>query len=345
MSEKTNISWDKLDALILDAQSILLTTHVNPDGDGLGSEAALYHHISGLQKDVKIINSSSLPYQYCYLNHGDIISTYDGSQDEWLSQVDLVIVLDIGDAHRIGELREFINPKAVSVSIDHHPLKNGFEFTHVIIDTEVPAAGVLIWNYLNHVRDDSLLPVDISDALYTALVTDTGSFRYSNTTAKSHEMAMHLLQSGTEPSKINRLIFERRQLPQVKLLGKVINNLKFSDCGRIVYFRITQDSLKECGAKPADVNGFTDYARSIDGVEVSFMVLEVDDERIRVNFRSKGKVTVNDIAMMFHGGGHRFAAGTTFFNKTLDYAEETILSLLLPKFETDEYNNMTDELS
>lgn len=331
MNHNTHISWFELDQLIAEHDTIMLTTHKNPDGDGLGSEVAFYHYLKSLDKKCRIVNISPTPAEFAFLNKNGIIETYTREHDQWLETVQLTIVFDVGDARRIGALADHVFNKCCTVSIDHHPLKDGFDFNYVIINTDAAATGVILWEYFcGHLRMERL-ETRMSDALYTALVTDTGSFRYSNTDINAHKMAIQMMESGTVPHKVHENIYEQRPIPQVRLLGEVIRNLKFSEDGKVVYFRISPEMLDLCGAKLSDVDGFTDYARSIIGVEVSFMLVMTSKDEIRINFRSKGRVTVNDIAAVFDGGGHRYAAGATVANRPVDEVEHDVLQRIQDK--------------
>ncbi|NOZ07821.1 MAG: bifunctional oligoribonuclease/PAP phosphatase NrnA [FCB group bacterium] len=331
MPQKSTIGWAGLTKLIREAHKIVLTTHIHPDGDGLGCEVALYHHLKSMGKECRILNISPVPHQYDFLNDGGIIEYFTEKDRPWVAEADLGVILDVGDANRIGNFSADLLSNAVTVSIDHHPVKPEQPFTYLINDLQAPATGTLLWEYLRQVNEEPRLPTGIADALYTALVTDTGSFRYSNTNERAHAMAIDLIRSGTVPHRIHRHIYENRRMPEVRLLGEVIQHLKFACDGRVAHFRITAETLAKCSAIPGDVDGFTDYARSIEGVEVSFMLLEVSPVMTRLNFRSMGNITVNDVAKHYGGGGHKFAAGATIGHKSLDEIEAEVIGLLTQK--------------
>ena len=163
------------------------------------------------------------------------------------------------------------------------------------------------------------LPLNAANGLYCALITDTGSFRYNSTTPECHEMAAHLLNLGVKPYDIYANVYERREVPQIILLSLAINKIKFFEDGEFAMYTITQEMLKNANAKANDVEGFTDFVRSIKGVEVAFMILEQKYD-YRLNFRSRGKYIINDIAKNFGGGGHKLAAGATILNKDCEKA-------------------------
>ena len=167
----------------------------------------------------------------------------------------------------------------------------------------------MIWKYFQYLNNDFILDINTANALYASLITDTGSFRYGSTHADAHLMAAHLLNCGVKPYEIHRAIYEQRNFSQVLLMAHVIQALKFTDDGKIAWFHITSKMLQEANARKSDVEGFTEYVRTIKNVEVAFMIQEVDDNIHRINFRSSGNIIVNDIARTFGGGGHIYAAG------------------------------------
>ena len=171
----------------------------------------------------------------------------------------------------------------------------------------------------------------MAEGLYAALITDTGSFRYNSTTPDCHVMAKEILDTGVKPYDVYAYIYEQRTLPQIKLLGAVIDSLRLVN--EFASIRISLDMLKDCGATLEDVDGFTDFMRSIKGVEVSFMISQISDSKFRINFRSRGKYIINDIAAYFNGGGHKLAAGATVENSSFDEIENTIINMLNKKKE------------
>jgi len=302
----------KLRTLIDGSKRIVLTTHFNPDGDGLGSSQAFYHYLQSSNKDVKIIVDSSIPHPYDILDVTSDVNIYDHKKHaDWCSDVDLIIVFDIGDLKRIGRLINFASKNEVNtVSIDHHPPRNNDIVDLDIVYHDAPATGYIVWKYFNEicVYNDQI-PLEIAKPLYMSLVTDTGSFKYSNTTADAHIMAANLIQSGVKGYEIQRSIYEQQKLVSIMLLADVVKNLKHSNNMKVVWTVITQSKLKDIGATENDIDGITEYIRSIKDVEISFMILELSSGAFRINFRSSGNFSVNDIAEKFNGGGHKFAAG------------------------------------
>ncbi len=329
MPEITSKTWDQLTNVINDSNNILLSTHFNADGDGLGCEIAFYYYLKEKGKKCRIINATHLAYNYEVIDPQQVVETYDVNMDGWLESVDLTIVFDIGDYRRTGPIGEKVYSSSKVVSLDHHPPKDGHPFVLNIVDENSPATGYMVWKYFQHIgQTNEKLPIIIANGLYASLVTDTGSFKYQSTTPDTHLMAAYLLDCGVEGYEIQKAIYEQRRLPQVKLLGSVINNLKYSKRGKVVWVIISQELIAKADADDGDVDGFTEFIRTVQGVEVSFMIQELKDGTHRINFRSSGNYTVNDTAKIFDGGGHKFAAGARINNSTTIEIEQKIIGKL-----------------
>ena len=333
--------WDRLSKYINNSNTILLSTHINSDGDGLGSELAMYYYLKDLNKDCRIINPTPRPENYSIIDPDNIVECYEENFNPWIEGVDLSIVFDIGDYKRVGQLKEYIYNNCKSICIDHHPVRDGNPFDLVIVDSDAPATGYLIWKYFQYIeyQKKSILPMKVANALYASVVTDTGSFKYQSTTPDTHYMAAHLLESGIKGYKLQSHIYEQRNLSFIKLLGSVINNLKYSINNKIIWIVITQELLNETKSSYDDVDGLTEFIRMIKNVEISFMILEKDDNSHRVSFRSSGNYIINDTAGLLGGGGHKFAAGAKVNNISIKDTEKLILKDLLKKIpgEINEY--------
>ena len=332
MTKLDKNNWDALTSQIELGFSILLSTHINGDGDGIGSEIAFYYFLKEMGKDCRIINATSTPNNLNIIDPDSIVEVYDSNLDDWLSKVDLTIVFDIGDHRRTGPIGEKVYESSTVISIDHHPTKEGNPFDLNIVHPEAPATGYMIWKYLEYLgKTKSKLPIKIANALYAAVVADTGSFKYQSTTSDTHLMAAHLLESGVDGYDIQRSIYEQNKLSRIRLMGLIIQNLKYSDNGKVVWSIITQEILKKADADDGDVDGFTEFIRTIEGVEVSFMIRETIKGNHRINFRSSGNYIINDIAQSFDGGGHKFAAGARIDDMSIKQIELQIINKLAEK--------------
>ena len=333
----TPINWNQVDDIISSCERIVLTTHENPDGDGLGAEVGLYYHLLEEGKDIKIINYSSLPKEYNFLNRHNIFESYNESEhDDWLKTVDLAIIFDVGDFSRTRKVKTVLDQLGIiTMNIDHHPHPIKHPFTHNLVDLSAAATGCMVYDYLKVARENAISK-DSMLGIYTAVMTDTGCFKYSNTDRKCHEIAIESIKNGIETNIIYQNIYENSSRSRMRLLGDFLSNLHYDLNGEFAWFAISQKMLKDANASKSDVEGFTDIVRSIGGVEVSVMIFETAERNCRVNFRSKGKYKINDIAKSIGGGGHAFASGAMVDAKledTIDKVVSTTKALLEKKME------------
>ena len=320
------IEWNKVDEVISAAEKIFLTTHENPDGDGLGSEVALYHHLVEIGKEVKIINCSPTPEIYDFLNLDNCIETFkQASHLEWIKNADLAIVFDVGDFKRTREIKSLIKEHDIPVmNIDHHPHPDNHGFSYNIVDIKSAATGCMVRTYLKEARKRPLTK-QMCDGIYTAVMTDTGCFKYSNTDTYCHSIAIECLEKGVDSNFIYQKIYENSSKTRISVLGEMISNIKYDLDGQFAWSVVTNDTMEKYQANKNDLDGFPDFIRSIQGVEVAFVIYEVSKDMCRINFRSKGKFTVNNIAKFFGGGGHAFASGAVV-KRSLDKAKNHIIN-------------------
>ena len=321
------IDWNQINNYISEANTILLTMHKNPDGDGLGSATAMYHYLKEVGKDCRIIQVSKLPIEYHYLNDGDIIETYDPNRHgKWIAQVDLVIIFDVGDFNRIDELKDQIEQHDIAtLNIDHHPHPEDHPFTHNVVDIKAASTGDMVYDYIKTVREGKITK-PMAEGIYTAVMTDTGCFRYSNTNSHCHNIAIECIEVGVDISSLYQRIYESSSHARVALLGKILQDIHYELDGKFAWFGVDQKMMGDAKATNADVEGFSDFVRTIRGVEVAMMVQENVDGSCRLNFRSKGKYIINGVASKLGGGGHQFAAGAI-----VDESIETLLSSAVEK--------------
>ena len=286
----------------------VITTHINPDGDGVGSELGLARFLKTIGKDVIILNATPTPRNYRFLDPGNEIKQFDASRPaEFLNQTEVIFILDISKWERLGPMRASIQDhKAVKICIDHHPINGEFADINLICQ-DACASGELVLELMNHMNGE--LTAAIAEPLYAAILTDTGAFRFPNTTSQTHYAAAKLLATGINPHCVYEHIYERCSPARVQLLGIILCNLNYLHCGRLAWAKITQTMLQQTGVEPEEVEGFVDIARGIRNVEASFLFLELPDGKVKVSLRSKGDVDVNRFASKFGGGGHQHASG------------------------------------
>lgn len=298
-------------------KNFVLTTHVNPDGDGLGSELAFAIALRQLGKTATIINHSSTPENYCWLDTGkEIIHFIPEQHRDLLLQADAVFILDTNQPERLRSMEPFIRQtKAVKVVIDHHLEPHGFADQY-FIDDQATSTGEIVYRLLSTL---GTIQIDaaIATALYTAIMTDTGSFRFPRTDPESHRIAAHLLECGADPSQIYVNVYEQWTSGRMRLLGEVLDSMKTAYDGKLSYVVCTQKMFRETGTTEVETDNFTTYPMSIKGVVVGILFNELKNG-VKISFRSKGSIPINQLAKEFGGNGHLNAAGARLFDVSLE---------------------------
>ena len=293
-------------ALIRGAQRIFLTTHVNPDGDAIGSTAALAHLAAGQGREVACYCADPVPARYRFLT-GTGFFTGDL---KFLDDADAVIVIDCSDPWRLGkEHKRILARKEVAVHLDHHSGVEPFGGIH-LIDQGASASGVLVYELIKRLG----WPMDVpaAECIYTAIDTDTGGFRYPNTDAGGLRITAELVELGLETNRVAQRLYESHRFERFRLLGLALDTLERELDGRLALITVTRDMLSRTGADVEDTDDIVDYARGIEGVEVGAFLREDDDGMVKLSLRSKGGVAVNELARRIGGGGHRCAAGARY---------------------------------
>lgn len=312
------IDFELLKKILQENNSFLITTHVNPDADAIGSELALFYVVQHLGKEAKIINYSETPYYLTFLDEQNVIEKFNEQKhSEIFNEYDVLIAVDFNRASRIIKMETaFRNSKKLKICIDHHEDAENF-VDHLFIDTSYSATGQILYDFIS---STGIAPITlpIANNLYAAIMTDTGSFRFDRTTPVVHRIAAHLLETGVNPQYIYNKIYDESKPGKVKLLGTSINSLElFGDENRLAVMTIMQSDLDSSGALETDTDGFVNLCMSIENVKMGMLFLELKDG-FKVSLRSKGELSVHQFASEFGGGGHRNASGIRFRNNTLE---------------------------
>ena len=285
-------------------QSFALSTHVNPDGDALGSELALYSFLKDLGKQVKIFNTDTAPKNYRFLPFCDAILPAKAFQDRF---PEILVVLDASVLNRIGEyLSHTLIPTKATINIDHHTTAEHFG-DYNLVEAHASSTSEIIYRLIQH--HGTPIGKERALCLYTGIMFDTGCFRYSNSTPTAHHVAAELIQEGIAVDEVYRAVYEALPVGTILLLGEVFQTLGTTPDGKISWLYVTQEMFRKTGATRDDVDGFINHIRSIDTVEVAILVSEQNNGESKASLRSKSSVDVGEIASMFGGGGHQRAAG------------------------------------
>jgi len=284
----------------------LLTSHVNPDGDAIGSELGLARLLRGLGKGAVVWNHDPTPALYRPLPGSERIHVGEEPPAGFPDMFDAVIVLECPSPDRTG-LEKQLAERPV-INIDHH-LGNQCYGVINWVDSAAPAVGEMVYRLAQGLKV-SLEP-EVASCLYLTLVTDTGGFRFSNATAAAFEAAATLVREGAHPEQVSQWLYESQPLAVVRLLGEMLQTLQTHEAGRVATGRLTREMFARVGASPGDSEGLIDHLRSIAGVDAVALIRELEDGSHKVSLRSRGEVDVEKIARHHGGGGHRNAAGFT----------------------------------
>lgn len=303
---------------------VCLTTHVNPDGDGLGSEVGLAVMLRALGVNVVITNPTPTPSRYDFLFAGLPGLDKTGEAVKELRRADLIIVLDIADLGRLGMLAETVRERGVTVAcVDHHVSKGDLPPGPRYVDPDAAATGELIRELARANEWD--LTAEAARALYVAIVTDTGGFRFSNTKARTLRAAADLLECGIDPEAVYVELYSKAPEGRVRLMAEALQTLVVEHEAGIAWVTIPPGALERYGVDPDDLDGVVEYARSIDGVRLGMLFREIAGGRIKISFRSIGGVDVAKLAGQFQGGGHAKAAGASLSGALAD-VQATVLA-------------------
>jgi phosphoesterase RecJ-like protein len=318
------MDFNILKKIIDENNSFLLTTHVNPDADAIGSEIALYNILKRLGKDVLIINHSVTPYNLTFLDKDNIIKKFDLERDKnFLDDADVLVALDFNRANRLVSMEKtFLKSDSVKVCIDHHQEAENI-FNYYFSSDEFAATGQILFDFIKETKITQL-DYELAYPIYAAIMTDTGSFRFPRTTPQLHRVIAELLKCGFEPEDVYDKVYDQSKISKVRLLGRTLDTLKLAGENKIGYMFISQDTFNELDAIESDTEGFVNYTLSVENIILGILFIELK-KGFKVSFRSKGTLPVNQLAAQFGGGGHTNAAGARFLKSKMNDEMQNII--------------------
>lgn len=322
------IRWDdvavRLEATRKKGGGIVLATHVNADGDGLGCEIALYHHLKARGQKVFMINNDPVPEKYHFLQGTSEILIYDGGRcRELILSADLFFVLDNSSPARLARLLPDVKEsKAFRICIDHHADVDPFWHLNCV-DHDASASGQIVYEALRAFGGE-ITPA-IAEALYVAFVTDTGHFRFGKTTAHVHRIIADLMEAGTlSPPKIYRALYEGVSPGSNRLIAYALADTHYEYGGRFAWASLTKTQLEECDGLEEDTSDLVNMLLAVKGVVASAIFKELPGERTKVSLRSLDPVDINSVAAAFGGGGHKNASGILMTNPLEDSVRKVV---------------------
>ncbi|MDQ3624341.1 MAG: bifunctional oligoribonuclease/PAP phosphatase NrnA [Verrucomicrobiota bacterium] len=323
---KANCQLEEIAAVLRARQRFVVMSHVRPDGDALGCTLAMTLCLQQLGKNVVAWNADGMLDKYRYLPHSELIVTPPAEPQ----QFDVAIALDTASHNRVGACLPAISRAEVWINIDHHPTNDRYGDL-AYVEPTAPATGQILYEFFR----GSELPFTyaMADNLYVAISTDTGSFQYPQTTARTYEIGAELIRAGVNVGELSQKMYESYPRRRLELMRALLEVLKFSVNSRVASFALTLATARALGAKPEDNEGLIDLIRAVEGVVVAVFFEELQEGKVRVSLRSKNpKIDVSKIAAATGGGGHTLAAGSRV-SGSLAEVEASVLSAIAHEFD------------
>ncbi len=296
---------DRLNDVIQRHESFVITTHILPDGDGLGGEMALYCYLKELGKKCVIMNCDQTPEKFSLVDPDGEIQVWDPKKE--MPHAEIIFALDVNELNRIGGMSDqFEKMKAKVMFIDHHISEASIKKEHVI-DEDISSMGEFLYRFFRYVKAE--ITFKMAMALYVSIYTDTNVFRHRKTTALSHVISAALVDIGVNPEQVYKKIHQTRSLPHMHLLGEILNHVQTTPDGKIAWVEITQPMQKKYGAVSEDTEGFVDYLLALKEIEIAILFREESTGFVKASFRSKGNIEIFPTVQKLGGGGHVYEAG------------------------------------
>ena len=333
----TTSELSEINQLLVPENKIVIITHYNPDGDAVGSSLGLKHFLDAKGLSAEVVVPNDFPKFLKWMPESKKITIADYKRKkaaEMIVEADVLFILDFNASHRSGNLVApwIEKSKAKKILIDHHQQPDNFDF--VYSDTSVPATCQMVYHFIQALNEGNLVDQNIAECLYTGIMTDTGGFRFRSTSAVTHRIVADLIEKGADPAKITSNTWDTNTISRLHLLSLILSRIEIVKEGKVAILYLMRDELKQFGFEKGDTEGFVNYGLSILGTQVSAFFLEdLYDDFIKISFRSKDDVDVNQFSRKyFNGGGHINAAG----GKYLKNMQETIVDFK-EKIEQEEF--------
>lgn len=293
---------------------IVIVPHKNPDGDAIGSSLGLWHYLKSIGQEAMVIVPNDYPRFLKFLPGTDEVLNFEkdnAAAIKYLNSSDLCFTLDFNQLGRVGQMSPILERlDATFIMIDHHQAPDSYaKITYS--DSKMSSTAEMVYNFISSLGDVNKITSEIAECLYAGIVTDTGSFKYSSTTSKTHEVAADLIDKGVNNFEVQNKIFDTNTPDRLKLLSCALKNMVILEDYNTAYMSLSQDELDAHNYKKGDTEGFVNYGLTLENVSFAVIFIENREEGIiKISFRSEGDFSVNEFARnYFHGGGHNNAAG------------------------------------
>lgn len=324
-------------ALLDTPKQIVIIPHVNPDGDAVGSILGLAHYLKLKGQNPVVMVPNPFPEFLSWIPGATDIVVFDQDTDKaskTIQEADLIFTLDFNALQRTGEAEAaLIASKAIKIMIDHHQAPDDYA-SYMYSDVSMSSTCEMVYNFIDMMGDVKIIDSNIATALYTGIMTDTGSFRFASTTSKTHQIVAHLIEAGANNAQIHNSVFDANAPSRLQLLGVALNSLTILKTYRTAFMYLSQKDLDNNDFKKGDTEGFVNYCLSLKGIVLAAIFIENSaDNIIKISLRSKGDFSVNELSRAhFNGGGHTNAAG----GRSSENLQETITRFknILPQYKT-----------
>lgn len=305
---------EAIKALLTNPQRIVIIPHKNPDGDAIGSTLGFFHYLKGKGHKVHVISPNDYPKFLKWMPGNELILNFEKEANQALNilmEATVIFTLDFNDLSRVGQMQVFLEKStAAFVMIDHHQEPSNYAQI-VYSDVTMSSTCEMVYNFIEYLGDRERITSEIANCLYTGIMTDTGSFKYSATTSRTHRVVADLIDKGAQTTAIHNKIYDTNTPERLHLLGCALKNMVILEAYKTAYITLSQEELDSFNYKKGDTEGFVNYGLTLEGIRFAVIFIENKEEGIiKISFRSEGKFSVNEFARKhFNGGGHDNAAG------------------------------------
>ncbi len=313
-----NSSLLEIARVIRERDNFVITSHINPDGDNIGSQLGLFLLLKQMGKGVRCVDADEVPSVYSFLPASEEVMVLD---DKDIGDLSVFIIVDTADYERLGRVAPLLELAELVINIDHHISNNRYGDLNYV-DEEAAAVGEQIYELAKVLEIE--ITKDIAECLFTAIISDTGCFRYENTTPRTHRIAAELIEAGVNSRYVVEMLYETKSFSSLKLLGEALFTLQLGAQGKVAWATVYRKMMEEVGATYEDLEGLVEQIGTLKGLEIAVLFKELDG-RVKVSFRSKGNRDVNKLASLFGGGGHPNAAGCSL-ELEIEEARELVIS-------------------
>ena len=295
-------------------QKVVIVPHKNPDGDAIGSTLALWHYLKNLGQEATIVSPNDYPQFLKWMPGNDEIINFERENSQAKEKIEsatLICTLDFNHLGRTGQMENLLNSAdADFIMIDHHQQPDDYAKV-TYSDVFMSSTCEMVYNFMEFLGDTDKITPEIATCLYTGIMTDTGSFKFSLTTSRTHRVVADLMQKGAQNTEIHHMVYDSNTANRMRLLGIALGNLVILDELNTAYITLTQEELDSCNYQKGDTEGFVNYGLTLKGIKLAAFFVENREEGIiKISFRSVGNFSVNQLARKyFEGGGHNNAAG------------------------------------